>query len=217
MPGLRRPVLVQGNLAKIPDPALISPLSREELGFPPQAFVFTFLGRLDVATKGLDYLVEAFAKVAAENECFLVLVGPDLRGGRRFLELLAGRLNCERRIRFLGPQYGDNKWRALKLADAFVSPSRWDGFGIAQAEAIGFGVPTLVSTKVNNASELVDAQAALAEPLSAAALADGMRRLMNDASLRRSLSDCGRRWAVENCSIEKAGARFEEFYLKVLG
>jgi poly(glycerol-phosphate) alpha-glucosyltransferase len=217
LPGWRKVVFVHGNLAKIPAPALISPWSREQLGFPPQAFVFAYLGRLDVTTKGLDYLMKAFAKVAAEKDCFLILVGPDQGGSRRFLELLAGRLNCEKRIRFLGPQYGNDKWRALRLADAFVSPSRWDNFGISQVEAIGFGVPTLVSTKMNIASELVDSQAALAAPLSAGALADGMRQLMGDTGLRRSLSECGRRWAVKNCSITTAGARFEEFYLKVLG
>ncbi len=217
LPGLRRPVLVQGNLFRVPDPALVTPLSRGELGCPPQTFVFAFLGRLDVAAKGLDYLIKAFAKVAAEKDCFLILVGPDLRDGRRCLERLAGELHCEKRIRFLGPQYGSEKWRALRLADAFVSPSRWDGFGIAQAEAIGFGVPTLVSTQMNLSWELVDCQAALAAPLSAGALADAMRRLMNDAGLRRSLSESGRRWAAEHCSIETAGARFEEFYLKALG
>ena len=43
-----------------------------------------------------------------------------------------------------------------------------------------------------------------------------MNLLAHDPQLRASLSDHGRKWVLEQCSLEKAGARFEAFYSEVL-
>jgi hypothetical protein len=43
-----------------------------------------------------------------------------------------------------------------------------------------------------------------------------MQQLTENAQLRQSLSELGRQWVLETCSFETAGARFEEFYQKVL-
>lgn len=216
LPLWRKPVLVQPNLVRLPDPQTVVPAARGAHGIPADAFVFAYLGRLDVQHKGLDFLVQAFAEVSRQTGARLLLIGPDFAGGRQFLAQLARQLNCEKQIHFLGSQVGAAKWGFLKMADAFVSPSRWEACSIAQAEAIGFGLPTVVSDEINMAPELVASRVALASPLSAAALARAMRQMMTDGALRQSLSAAGRKWVAETCSHEKAGARFAEFYEAVL-
>ncbi|MDR3457459.1 MAG: glycosyltransferase family 4 protein [Verrucomicrobiae bacterium] len=216
LPWWRKPVLVQPNLVRLPNPDAIIPASRATAGIPPNAFVFAYLGRLDVQHKGLDFLVRAFAEVCRTANSRLLLIGPDFAGGQEFLGQLAQKLGCYEKIHFLGSLVGAAKWSALKMADAFVSPSRWEACSIAQAEAIGLGLPTIVSDQINIAPEMVAHQAALASPLSSIALARAMRQLMNDARLRQSLAAAGCRWVAETCSPEAAGARFEDFYRSVL-
>jgi glycosyltransferase involved in cell wall biosynthesis len=169
-----------------------------------------------VRHKGLDFLVQAFAAISRHTNARLLLIGPDFAEGRRFLEQLAKKLGCEKQIHFPGPQVGVAKWALLKIADAYVSPSRWEACSIAQAEAIGFGLPTIVSDEINMAPEWVAGRVALVSPLSTGALAGAMRQVMADAALRHSLSGAGRQWVAEMCSHGRAGARFAEFYESVL-
>jgi len=216
LPLWRKPVLVQPNLVRLPDAQTVIPAARETLGIPAQAFVFAYLGRLDVQCKGLDLLVQAFAEISRQTSARLLLIGPDFAGGGKFLERLAQKLGCEKQIHLLGSQVGAAKWSYLKMADAFVSPSRWDAFSIAQAEAIGLGLPTILSTGVNVATEVAGLGAALASPLATADLARAMRQVMTDSALRQSLAEAGRKWVAETCSHESAGAHFAEFYESVL-
>lgn len=216
LPTWRGPLLVHHNLVRVPDPASVRPRSRQELSIPAEAFVFAYLGRLHVEHKGLDLVVKAFAKVAARASVYLVLVGPDFAGGRQILEQLARELGCGDRVRFLGSQLDEAKWSTLRMADAFVSPSRWEACSSAQAEAIGFGLPTILSTTTSIAPEVVEHRSALASPLNADALARMMQQLVENAPLRRSLSEVGRRWVLQTCSLETAAPCFEEFYQRVL-
>jgi glycosyltransferase involved in cell wall biosynthesis len=51
---------------------------------------------------------------------------------------------------------GDMKWGAFYSAEAFVLPSHQENFGIAVAEAMGCGLPVLISDKVNIWREIVE-------------------------------------------------------------
>jgi glycosyltransferase involved in cell wall biosynthesis len=159
--------------------------------------------------------VEAFARVSAGTNAHLVLIGPDFEGGRQFLSERAGQLGCEEKIRFAGSQVDAAKWGILKMADAFVFPSRWEAFAIALAEAAGIGLPSIVSDRIHYARDMGKANAALVSPFSAGSLAESMRRVMTDLELRRTLAEGGRRWVRQTCSAGQAGPRFEGFYQAV--
>ena len=49
------------------------------------------------------------------------------------------------RVTFSGMLRGDEKWGALSAADAFVLPSYSEGFSVAVLEALGVGLPVIVS------------------------------------------------------------------------
>jgi glycosyltransferase involved in cell wall biosynthesis len=53
------------------------------------------------------------------------------------------------RITWTGMIQGEMKWGALRSAEVFLLPSHQENFGIAVAEALAAGVPTLISNKVN--------------------------------------------------------------------
>ena len=216
IPGWERPVLVQHNLVEVPDPATVSPASREHHGIPARAFLFAYLGRLDIEHKGLDVLVRSLAGLPSGSHLHLALIGPDWARGKWRLQRLAQRLNCAANVHFLGPHYGNDKWDLLRMADAFVSPSRWEACSSAVAEAIAFGLPTVVSERMNAAMEFAAEGAVLTVAVSPGALSKAMHQMANDLQLRQSLREAGLNWTREHCSLQKAGARFRDFYLQVL-
>jgi glycosyltransferase involved in cell wall biosynthesis len=108
-----------------------------------------FLGRIH-EKKGCDLLVKAFAQVCdIDPSAHLVMAGPDGGEWTPALQALARELAVAHRITWTGMLLGDLKWGAFQAADAFVLPSHQENFGIAVAEALGCGVPALISDKVN--------------------------------------------------------------------
>ena len=123
-----------------------------------------FLGRLH-PKKGCDLLVQAFCTVAAgDSSLHLVMAGPDAEGLRAQLMHIADEAGLGSRITFTGMLQGAAKWGALRAADAFVLPSHQENFGVAVAEALAMGLPTLLSEQVNIWREVVAAGAGLAAP-----------------------------------------------------
>ena len=123
-----------------------------------------FLSRIH-EKKGCDLLVQAFAKVAAtEPSLHLVLAGPDQTGWVARLQELARTAGVAERITWPGMLRNDLKWGAFYSAEAFVLPSHQENFGIAVAEALGCGLPTLISDKVNIWREVESANAGLVAP-----------------------------------------------------
>ena len=61
----------------------------------------------------------------------------------------AERLGVIDRISWPGMLQGDMKWGAFYASEAFVLSSHQENFGIAVAEAMGCGLPVLISDKVN--------------------------------------------------------------------
>jgi len=72
-----------------------------------------------------------------------------------------------------------------------VYPSRSEGFGYPPLEAMAAGVP-VVASRAGSIPEVVETAAHLVEPGSPAALADGVRRVLDDAALARDLVERGR-------------------------
>ena len=137
--------------------------------------VILYLGRI-ARKKGCDLVIRAFAEAAAINsDLRLVMAGPD-ETYRRELERLATDLNVETKVVWPGRIAGDLKWGAFASAEAFILCSHQENFGIAVAEALGCGVPVLVSDKVNIWREIEAARAGFVAPDTL----DGARKLFSE-------------------------------------
>ena len=103
-----------------------------------------FLSRLHYK-KGLDILAEAFGYVAQNNaDVDLVVAGPDGGALRDFNAEIQSR-GLGNRVHVVGPLYGEEKMAAYVDAAVFCLPSRQEGFSMAILEALGCGVPAVVS------------------------------------------------------------------------
>jgi glycosyltransferase involved in cell wall biosynthesis len=108
-----------------------------------------FLGRIH-SVKGVDILLKAWNKV---YDLFpnwkLSIVGDDSgfhkpSGYLKEIKNLSIELQLKN-IEFLGPKFGNDKWKAYAEADLFVLPSYSENFGITVAEALASGTPCIVS------------------------------------------------------------------------
>lgn len=113
----------------------------------PSVRQWLFLGRLAVDQKGLDLLLQAYASAKKDgaNLPRLVLAGPDFRDGLHSLKALAKKLAIETDVEFPGPVTGDSKTALWKASEAFVHTSRWEGLPLSILEALGQGIPCLVT------------------------------------------------------------------------
>jgi len=111
-----------------------------------------FSGQL-IERKGVDLLIRAFAQISN--------LAPDLRlqllGTGPELQALTGIIPYElrHRVQFLGFQQPAALPQIFAAADMFVLPSRHDGWGVVVNEAIGAGLPIIVSDRVG-ARDLVE-------------------------------------------------------------
>jgi glycosyltransferase involved in cell wall biosynthesis len=123
-----------------------------------------FLSRIH-EKKGCDLLLQAFARVTQTDlRLHLVMAGPDQAGWVPELQSLAYRLGVADRISWPGMLQGEMKWGAFYASEAFVLPSHQENFGIAVAEALGCGLPVLISDKVNIWREISQGGAGIVAP-----------------------------------------------------
>lgn len=95
--------------------------------------------------KGLPFLIQAWEELSKDlPDWQLVIAGPDEAGHRAALEKTVRQRQISR-VSFRGPVYGEVKDALLADADLFVLPTISENFGIAVAEALGAGVPAIVT------------------------------------------------------------------------
>jgi glycosyltransferase involved in cell wall biosynthesis len=154
--GAGRPVTVIPN-GVIPAPRdLDGAAFRRELGLGPTDRLLLFVGRLDIRHKGLDVLLDGVAEAPAWR---LAMVGPAVRGGRARLQARAEALGMLSRLAVVGPRQGRALHEAFAAADCFALTSRWEGLPISLLEALGHGLPAVVSPVVDRLVAVVAAGA----------------------------------------------------------
>ncbi len=167
------------------DVAAAAPVARAALDTPADAPVMLGLGRLH-DEKGFDLALAAMAEVPG---LVFWLAGEGAERGR--LETDAARLGVADRVRFLG-------WRGdapalLAAADLLVCPSRLEPLGNVVIEAWAHGCPVVAAASHGPRELIADGVDGVLVPLEdAAALAQALRRIAEDGTLRRRLAAAGR-------------------------
>ncbi len=121
-------------------------------------FVFGFVGRLDIYTKGLDLLLNAFSRFHSQQPGAQLWIVGDGPGKARLMQL-ARRLHIREQVIFYGSRFGNEKNTLINGMHAFVHPSRNEGLPASVLEACSFGVPCIVSKATNVTEHVVKHQA----------------------------------------------------------
>ncbi|HZP42487.1 MAG TPA: glycosyltransferase [Candidatus Binatia bacterium] len=165
--------------------------ARGRLGIPGREPVVLYAGLL-IARKGVDVLLDAFARVAREVPGVrLLLVGGSGERDDRRADLVrrVAALGCTGRVVFLGrrPHHEMPLW--LSAADVFAFPSRLEGSPNVVREAVACGTPVVV-TALPGIADVVGPDSGLVVPIDdpdalAGALVEALGRRWDRAAIRR--------------------------------
>ncbi|GAB4342132.1 MAG: glycosyltransferase [Desulfobulbaceae bacterium] len=210
--GLDAPVVIVPNGI---DPSVFdqdAPRLVEKLGLPAGAKTLLFLSRLH-PKKGVDVLVEAFSRFASQHEeVFLVVAGHD--AGTGYMKTIGeqvARHGLNRRCIFVGEVVGREKYQTLLGADAFVLPSHSEGLPVAVIEAMGAGLPVVV-TPGCNLPEVAERDAGLVVGPDPEEVASALDTLFGDEETMRVMGENGRRLVREKFTWERIARRLLEIY-----
>ena len=169
--------------------------------------IMTFVGRL-APPKDLMTLLEA---VKALSDGVLLVVGDgELRPQ---VEKYVQEHGLEGGVRLLG-QRSDIP-EILAASDIFVLSSFWEGLPYTIIEAMMAGLP-VVATRVGGVPELVEdgVTGFLVPPKDPGALAEALRKLVEDPELRRKMGEAGRKKALKEFTLDRMLRETERVYEK---
>lgn len=168
---------------------------REEYGLPPSYFLY--LGGFD-QRKNVATLLRAFARLVAGDGLTATGSKPWLVVAGRLPEQdtpftpdpcrIARGLGIARQVIFTGWISREHKPALYSGARAFLFPSRYEGFGLPPLEAMACGTP-VVASDAGSLPEVVGNGGMLLAPDDVAGLAEAMRLLWEDDTLRQQLSE----------------------------
>ncbi len=140
--------------------------------------------------KGVKPLIEALAMLKDLN-IHLDVAGRYFREDRYFKEIqgIIERNSLKNRVTFLGFTERSNLDKLYRQCSVFVCPSLSEGYGMALAEAVVYGLP-IVATTAGAIPEMVtnDVNGLLVKPGDPRALAAAIAKLVADHSLRTAIS-----------------------------
>ncbi|HEY2493122.1 MAG TPA: glycosyltransferase [Paenibacillus sp.] len=178
--------------------------------------IILFFSRLNFK-KGLDLLVDAFAKVVAvKDDIHLVITGPDNEGYGQIVKGWIQDKGLQNHVTFTGMLTGQDKLAVLRESDMFVLPSYSENFGIAVIEAMICGLPVIISNKVNICHDLIDHQAGEVVNCDSSELAACMLKLLDNPELSSRLIENGMRLVESQFQWSKVGESLNNNYKSIL-
>ena len=155
-----------------------------------------FVGRME-KRKGLKYLLMAYSRLKWQfPNLRLLVVGPGTPDKDSFRVLGEHSL---RDVEFVGGVSQDDLVRYYKTADIFCSPATGrESFGIVLLEAMASGTPIVASRLKGFQTVLEEGmQGLMAPPKDDVALADALRQMIQDPTMRSAMGAFGERRAYE--------------------
>ena len=187
---------------------------RAEMELPADARVVATVGQL-VPWKRHDLLIEAARIVGRHHpQVRFWIIGADMFGEHpRYVERLRDAAPAS--VSFLG--YRRDIADLVNAADVIAHASTCEPFGRAILEAMSLGKPCVVP-RAGGVAELIedDRSGLLVEPANAAALAEGIIRLIDDRELASRLGEAARQRALTDFAAQPTAAQMHQVYEEIV-
>ena len=185
---------------------------RGELGFAEDAQIFLVVASLG-RNKGVHVAIKAFGEVLKDFPRSALVIAGEGRD-RAWFESLAGEMQSENKVVFLGHQSREALQGIYNAADIFLMPSLIsEVLPYTLLEAMSSGLPA-IATGLGGNVEAAGGAGILVKVNSVASLATAMRTLASDPEKRRSLAEAARRRVVtcfsEDVARQKIAALVDE-------
>jgi glycosyltransferase involved in cell wall biosynthesis len=192
------------------EPPAIDPAAvRAEFGFPPDAPLVLFAGRL-AEQKRVDDLLKALDLVQHVQPDVRTLIAGD-GPLRHRLEETATAYCLDGCVRFLG--HREDVPRLLAAADLLVLPSSYEGLPNVVLEAMRFRKPVVATSAPGTTEVVIDGETGLLVPIGdQVRLARAIRDLVRDPAQARRLGEGGRARVEEHFTAAAMVAHFADLY-----
>lgn len=167
--------------------------------------------------KNLERLIGAFGRLKQRpglDDVKLLIIGEDVARYGSLRRIMEG-AGVRHDVRFFGFVPERTLAALYRLASVFAFPSLYEGFGLPPLEAMACGTP-VVTSRLSSLPEVVGDAALLVDPYSENEIADGLERVLGDATLAADLRARGRERAAR-FSWERSARAIHEGYMRVLG
>lgn len=173
----------------------------------PERF-FLFLGTLE-PRKNLTNLLDAFYSVTDSIPQSLVISGGvGWKTGPIFEKLQNG--VTEGKVFMTGHIDSADVQALLSLAEFFIYPSLYEGFGLPVLESMACGTPVITSN-ISSMPEIAGNAALLVDPVSKDSIAEAIRMLAMDSIGRKEFSEKGLKRASEFSWLKAAGETMDVY------
>lgn len=169
--------------------------------------------------KGTDFLVEATNLLSKEIVNFKIIIVGSF-GRNTYSNQISEKIqkyNLGDKFIFLGKKLDVANY--INCFDAFVLPSKSEGFGLSLVEAMFLAKPS-VAFKIGGIRDIILSEkfGLLAEPENFAELAEQLKKLIKmESSERVEIGKNGSQFVIKNFGIQTLVKNYENLYLKVLG
>ncbi len=185
---------------------------RERYSIPANPYIFS-IGTVQ-PRKNYARLIEALAALGPDfGDLHLVIAG-----GRGWLEgpiyQSVQAYGLGERVHFIGFARDEDLPALYAEARCLAYPSLYEGIGLPVLEAMACGIP-VVTSNISSMPEIAGDAALLIDPYQVSDLADALRRLLTDESLRMGLIRRGFAQAAY-FTWERAASQLREIYQRLL-
>ena len=181
------PLGVASRYVPVNDPHL---LDLEKTNFDlPEKYIL-YLGNFK-PHKNVESLVRAFKKVTNQfPEYKLILAGPLDSNGQKIQELVSNEGLTDRVIFTDTIRESDHPEALLSMADLFVFPTLYEGFGLPPLEAMACGTPVIASN-LTAVPEVVGDAGVMVNPLGVSELSRAIAEFLENPAKRKIYSQKG--------------------------
>ena len=109
--------------------------------------ILLFLSRVH-PWKGLVLFLNSLSKIKnhfLKKKWIFIIAGPDQLNHKNQLLEIVKKKNLNEIVRFIEPQYGDDKLKILDASDCMILPTKGENFGISIIEALARKIPVITT------------------------------------------------------------------------
>lgn len=187
---------------------------RHQLEVTENEPIILFLSRLH-PKKGLNYLIPALGKLTDQSFTFVLAGNGDAEYEIEVKNLLHQH-NIYTRTHWVGFVEGEYKNLLLQGADIFALTSHSENFGIAVLEALGAGIPALVTPGVALASVLKQEQIGYITDLNIDAITLSIEYCLNNLPELKHKGDRARQVILEQYTWDNIAIKMSKIYQTIL-
>jgi len=150
-----------------------------------------YIGRYDIYHKGLDYMVEIckkYKKWFVNNKITIKLYGRDSKGDAEKLRQMISDNNVDDILILGNAVYGEEKEKIIQESYAFIQTSRFEGQPMGIIEALGNGLPCIVSEGTTFADYVNKNKCGYGSELDVDTIFKNIQKIVNNKSTRDKMS-----------------------------